>query len=118
MSKQVSFIQAADLHLDSPFTGLAHVPKSIFSDIRESTFSTLDRLVQVAIKKSVNFVSLVGDLFDYDKQSLKAHIKLRAACEKLQEHGIVVYIYHGNHDYLNAKIHSRSEERRVGKERI
>jgi len=106
MSKQVSFIHAADLHLDSPFTGLAHVPKSIFSDIRESTFSTLDRLVQVAIKKSVNFVLLVGDLFDYDKQSLKAHIKLRAACEKLQEHGIVVYISHGNHDYLNAKIHS------------
>lgn len=105
MNKQVSFIHAADLHLDSPFKGLSHVPPSIFNDIRNSTFSTLDHLVQLAIEKKVNFVLLVGDLFDHEEQSLKAQIKLREACEQLKKHHIHVFISYGNHDYIHGNTH-------------
>jgi len=105
MMKKVSFIHAADLHLDSPFKGLAHVPQAVFHDIRESTFSALDHLVQVAIEKKVDFVLLVGDLFDHEEQSLKAQIRLRSACEQLQKQQINVYMSHGNHDYINGNIH-------------
>ncbi|WP_373895631.1 exonuclease SbcCD subunit D [Virgibacillus sp. CBA3643] len=105
MAKQISFIHAADLHLDSPFKGLADTPEPIFKEILESTFTALDRLIQAAIDKQVDFVLMAGDLFDNEKQSLKAQIRLRRAFEKLKAHDIQVYASHGNHDYINGNIH-------------
>lgn len=101
MSRQISFIHAADLHLDSPFTGLTHVPEHIFKEIRESTFAAFDHLIQIAIERKVDFVLLAGDLFDNEKRSLKAQIRLRKAFEKLQSHHIAVYVSYGNHDHIN-----------------
>ena len=83
--EQVSFIHAADLHLDSPFQGLSHLPEHIFREVRESTFVALDRLVRNAIHLQVDFVLIVGDLFDNERQSLKAQIRLRKAFEELEE---------------------------------
>lgn len=105
MSGKISFIHAADLHLDSPFKGLANVPASIFKEICESTFVALDRLVSVAIDKKVDFVLIVGDLFDNEKQGIKAQIRLRKAFEELKEHQINVYVSYGNHDHINGNIH-------------
>lgn len=105
VDKQISFIHAADLHLDSPFTGMSTVPESIFQEIRNSTFTALERLVEVAIDKEVDFIVLVGDLFDNEKQSLKAQIRLRQAFEQLQTHGINIYVSYGNHDHLNGNIY-------------
>lgn len=101
MSKQISFIHAADLHLDSPFKGLTNTPEHIFQEIQESTFVALERLVSAAIQKQVDFVLIVGDLFDNEKQSLKAQIRLRRAFEELNDHHINVYVSYGNHDHLN-----------------
>src|SRR5699024_3233290 len=64
MTDSITFIHAADLHLDSPFKGLKKLPADIFNDIKQSTFSALDQLVHHAIVKQVDFVLLVGDLFD------------------------------------------------------
>jgi len=105
MAEQISFIHAADLHLDSPFQGLARTPAHIFKDIQASTFVALDHLVQAAIEKQVDFVLLAGDLFDNEKQSLKAQIRLRRAFEELEHHQIHVYLSYGNHDYLNGNRH-------------
>lgn len=105
MTNQVTFLHAADLHLDSPFKGLTHIPDTIFSQVRESTFTALDNLVKTAIHKQVDFVLLVGDLFDNEKQSLKAQVQLRKAFETLEKNNIAVYISYGNHDYLNGNIH-------------
>ncbi|WP_255488096.1 metallophosphoesterase family protein [Ornithinibacillus hominis] len=100
LEKKISFIHAADLHLDSPFKGLSDVNETVFQEIRQSTFTALNNLVAVAIKKKVDFVLLVGDLFDNEKQSLKAQISLRNAFEELQRHYIDVYVSYGNHDYV------------------
>src|SRR5699024_10142653 len=105
VTESISFIHAADLHLDSPFAGLSHVPEPIFSTIRESTFTALDRLVQAAIDKQVDFVLLVGDLFDHEQQSLNAQVRLRQAFEALERHGIQVYLSYGNHDYISGNRH-------------
>ncbi|MEI3614313.1 metallophosphoesterase family protein [Pseudogracilibacillus sp. SO30301A] len=105
MKNSISFIHAADLHLDSPFKGLTHIPDSIFHHVRESTFAALDNLVTTAINKQVDFVLLVGDLFDNENQSLKAQVRLRKAFEKLKFHHINVYLSFGNHDYINGNIH-------------
>lgn len=100
MSEQISFIHAADLHLDSPFQGLASVPEDIFKQIQASTFDALDNLVKTAISKKVDFILLVGDLFDNEHQSLKAQIKLKKAFEELNRHAINVYLSYGNHDFV------------------
>lgn len=101
VKKQLSFIHTADLHLDSPFKGLRNVPESIFKQIRNSTFQALDQLVAAAIQKKVDFVVIAGDLFDNEKQSLKAQIRLKRAFEELKKHNINVYVSYGNHDYIN-----------------
>ncbi|SHG67110.1 metallophosphoesterase family protein [Ornithinibacillus halophilus] len=105
MEKQISFIHAADLHLDSPFKGLANLPEHIFQQVKDSTFTALNNLVDCAIEKQVDFVLLVGDLFDNESQSLKAQVKLRTAFKKLAEHNINVYLSYGNHDYMKGNVH-------------
>ncbi|MFC4559141.1 exonuclease SbcCD subunit D [Virgibacillus kekensis] len=106
MAEQISFIHVADLHLDSPFKGLADLPEDIFRQVTESTFSALDQLVSKAIEKQVDFILIVGDLFDNERQSLKAQVRLRRAFEKLQEYGINVYLSYGNHDFIKGNIHA------------
>ncbi|MDQ0174798.1 metallophosphoesterase family protein [Bacillus chungangensis] len=96
----VRFIHAADLHLDSPFIGLQHLPSSIWRRIQESTFSAFEKVVDAAIKRHVDFVLLCGDLYDGEDRSIKAQARMRKQLERLEEMGIYVYLLHGNHDHL------------------
>ncbi|WP_404449077.1 DNA repair exonuclease [Sutcliffiella horikoshii] len=98
--KKIRFLHAADLHLDSPFKGLCHLPQQIFDQIRKSTFQSLTTLINAAISYQVDFILLAGDLFDLEQRSLIAQATLRKEFLRLKEAGIPVYIIHGNHDYL------------------
>ncbi|MHC9532449.1 metallophosphoesterase family protein [Dellaglioa sp. L3N] len=95
----MKFIHAADLHLDSPFGGLKNVPNQLMDSIYQSTFKALSNLVDTAIKESVDFVCLVGDLYDSDEMSIMAQTTLIDQCERLQKAGIAVYLSFGNHDF-------------------
>ncbi|HEY2420376.1 MAG TPA: DNA repair exonuclease [Neobacillus sp.] len=99
--KQISFIHAADLHLDSPMVGLKALPANIYQRIRESTFTALKKITAAAIEHQVDFVIIAGDLFDGEDRSLRAQSRFRTEMNKLSEHNIPVYIIHGNHDHLN-----------------
>jgi exonuclease SbcD len=99
--KQISFLHAADLHLDSPMVGLKSLPTDIFTRIRESTFTALKRITGEAIQRRVDFVILAGDLFDGEDRSLRAQSRFRTEMLRLAEHNISVYVIHGNHDHLN-----------------
>ncbi|MBB6454661.1 DNA repair exonuclease SbcCD nuclease subunit [Salirhabdus euzebyi] len=101
MKKALRFIHSADLHLDSPFKGLSHVPTHIFEEIKQSTFKAFDRIIDLAIKQEVDFVLFVGDLFDENARSLKAQMKVKKGLEKLKQHHIAVFISYGNHDFVN-----------------
>lgn len=99
--KEITFIHAADLHLDSPMTGLSHLPKEIFERLKESTFASLKKITDAAIQHQVDFVILAGDLFDEQDRSVRAQTRLRKEMERLAAHHIHVYVVHGNHDHLN-----------------
>jgi DNA repair protein SbcD/Mre11 len=99
--KQISFIHAADLHLDSPMVGLKHLPANILFRVRESTFAALERLIAAAIENDVDFVILAGDLYDGEDRSLRAQSRFRNEMQKLLQKDIPVYVIHGNHDHLN-----------------
>lgn len=101
--KQVTFIHAADLHLDSPMLGLSHLPQTVFKRLQESTFTSFTKIVDAAIKHKVDFVILAGDLFDGEDRSIRAQARFRKQMERLNSYQIPVYIIHGNHDHLDGK---------------
>lgn len=96
----IHFIHAADLHLDTPFTGLKHLPKDYYQTIRQSTFNSFRRLVQDAIDKKVDFILLAGDIFDESIRSVEAQLFFKTEMNRLARNNVPVYIIHGNHDPL------------------
>jgi DNA repair protein SbcD/Mre11 len=103
MPPKLSFIHAADLHLDSKMEGLTAAHPEMKTRLQESTFEALQRLVQYAISYKVDFILLAGDIFDSNRQSLKALVALREACKELRAAQIDVYMQYGNHDYTGNK---------------
>jgi DNA repair exonuclease SbcCD nuclease subunit len=97
----VRFIHAADLHLDSPFSGLRYLPEKIWQKVRESTFLSLHRIVTTAIEQEVDFLLISGDVYDVDERSIKAQAKLKKEMERLNHANIPVFMIHGNHDFLS-----------------
>ncbi|GLX66872.1 metallophosphoesterase family protein [Paenibacillus glycanilyticus] len=101
MTVPFRFIHAADLHLDSPFRGMSKVPERLKEKLMASTFTALRRLTETAIAEQVDFIVVSGDLYDEADRSLKAQLFLLKEWERLQQHGIAVFVIHGNHDPLN-----------------
>ncbi|MDM5187357.1 DNA repair exonuclease [Bacillus sp. DX4.1] len=99
--KQVKFIHAADLHLDSPFKGLEmNVPTRVWERMKQSTFQSFERIVDKAIQERIDFVLLAGDLYDAETRSLRAQVFVREQMKRLSQYNIPVFIIHGNHDHL------------------
>jgi DNA repair exonuclease SbcCD nuclease subunit len=95
------FVHAADLHLDSPFTGLQAINTDIGKALQESTFRAFSRIVDLCIKEQVDFLLIAGDVYDGADRSVKAQIRFRDALSRLGEAGIQSYVIHGNHDPLD-----------------
>ncbi|MFX3624153.1 MAG: exonuclease SbcCD subunit D [Ectobacillus sp.] len=99
--KSLTFIHAADLHLDSPFKGMeASVPSALFERMKESTFRSFARIIDKAIQERVDFVVISGDLYDAEMRSLRAQVFVREQMRRLHAYNIPAYIIHGNHDHV------------------
>jgi DNA repair exonuclease SbcCD nuclease subunit len=96
--KAFRFLHTADLHLDSPFIGMAAIPEGIRDHLRQSTFAALANLVELAIQQEVDFILISGDIYDLADRSLRAQIRFQKALQRLALSDISVYIVHGNHD--------------------
>ena len=99
--RKFRFIHAADLHLDSPFRGLAETSSRLGSTLHSATFQALDRIVGHALEARADFVVFAGDLYDSRDRSLRALAAFRRQMERLADRDIDAYIVHGNHDPLN-----------------
>ena len=63
--KRFRFVHAADLHLDSPFKGMAsQVPDEIVSTLRDATFDAYNRIVSLCIEEAVDALIIAGDVYD------------------------------------------------------
>ena len=104
----MKFIHTADLHLDSPFSNLmgGQMPTELWDLIYKSTYRSFQRIVDAAIKQQVDFVLIVGDLFDRRTRSVKAQNFLERCLKKLDQYQIPVYLSFGNHDYYNGDYHA------------
>lgn len=98
----VKFIHAADLHLDSPFKSRSKMPSNILEILMTSTYKSVTRMIDFAIKEGVDFLLISGDVFDQSNRSLKSEIFLKKEFNRLKEKGIFVYMIHGNHDPISS----------------
>jgi len=94
----MKFIHAADIHLDSPLSGLTAYPDAPVDLLRTATRHAFTRLVDEAIEEAVSFMVIAGDLYDgHWKDYNTGHFFCRQM-GKLHQAGIPVYLLFGNHD--------------------
>lgn len=92
------FIHAADLHLDSPLRGLDRYDGAPVDAIRDATRRALERLVDLALAESVEFLLIAGDVYDGDWRDYNAGLFFLSQMSRLREANVRVFIIRGNHD--------------------
>ncbi|MSR56027.1 MAG: DNA repair exonuclease [Gemmataceae bacterium] len=92
------FLHAADLHLDSPLRGLNRYEGAPVEAIRGATRRALENLVELAIRDSVRFVLIAGDVYDGDWEDVNTGLFFVRQMARLKDKRIPVYLISGNHD--------------------
>src|SRR5574341_98982 len=99
---KIKFIHTADLHLDTPFKGLSSWNSDLASKLKNATFKSFKRIIDLCIQEKVDFLIISGDIFDSENKSLAAQIKFVSELKRLSEKGIPTYFICGNHDPLSS----------------
>lgn len=94
---EIKILHCADMHLDSPFEGLASGKASLR---RREQRELLRRLVELALSEKVDLMLLSGDLLDSDNTYYETGEELNQCLRGLS---IPVFIAPGNHDYYSPK---------------
>lgn len=97
----ISFVHTADLHLDSPFAGLADADEDVADLLRDSTFRAFENVVELCLERQVDFLLVAGDVYDGADRSLRAQLAFRDGLKRLARAGIRSFVAHGNHDPLD-----------------
>ena len=92
------FFHAADIHLDSPLTGLADIQGGVAERIRTAPRTAFEALIDRAIHDQVDFFVIAGDLYDGTWRDYKTGLYFAEQMGRLNQAGIPVFVLHGNHD--------------------
>jgi DNA repair exonuclease SbcCD nuclease subunit len=93
-----SFIHAADLHLGSPFAGMASKDPILATRLASASREAMEELVLKAVENQVQFVIIAGDLYDQDWKDTSIGHFFNRQMARLERAGIPVYLLRGNHD--------------------
>ncbi len=93
-----TFVHAADLHLDSPFSGLTARAPLMARILKDATLRAFSTVVDLCLEENAAFLLLSGDQFDWEEKSLRAALSFYDGVRRLGEKGIPVFAVHGNHD--------------------
>ena len=99
----IKFIHCADLHLDDPLNLKVIWRHQFLKMFKTVLMKALRRLSIQRLKEEVDFVLIVGDLFDSENRTLR-QVFLKEQFMRLEKEQIFVYISHGNHDPLTEKL--------------
>lgn len=92
------FIQTADLHLDAAFSYLPSINRK---KRREELRKAFQKIVEITIKKEVDALLILGDLFESYRPPKDTVNFVLSELEKIAEVGKNVLIIPGNHDFFN-----------------
>ena len=95
------FLHTADIHLDSPLKGLETHEDAPVAEIRGATRRAFDNCIELAIEEEVDFLLIVGDLYDVDWKDYNTGLFFADRMGRLNRAGIAVFIVSGNHDATN-----------------
>lgn len=99
---RLRFVHAADLHLDSPFSGMRReAPEQIADTLHKATFDAYDNVIKLCLEEQVDALLVAGDIYDGADRSLRAQLRFVDGLKKLEDVGIRSFICHGNHDPLD-----------------
>ncbi len=94
------FIHAADLHLDTPFSGIGSVAPQVAHELREASLAAFDAIVDLALERHAAFLLVAGDVYDGAERGLRAQLRFRDGLARLADAGVSSFVVHGNHDPL------------------
>ena len=94
----MKFIHTADIHLDSPLSGLAAYKDAPADLLRTVTRDAFTRLVDAAIEEAIDFMVIAGDLYDGSWKDYNTGHFFCREMGRLNKVGVPVYLLFGNHD--------------------
>lgn len=92
------FVHAADLHLDTPYEGLALAAPAVAEALREASLDAFDDLVRLTLDRGAAFLVIAGDIYDGAERGIRAQLRFLSGLRRLSEAGVEVFVAHGNHD--------------------
>jgi DNA repair exonuclease SbcCD nuclease subunit len=95
---EFKFIHAADLHLGSPFRGLALKDQEVARRFAEAGRAAFTDLVTAAIEEGVDFMVIAGDVYDGDWRDNSIGLYFNRELARLERAGVEVFLLRGNHD--------------------
>lgn len=101
------FVHAADLHLDTPFEGIAKADGRVAESLREASLRAFEGLVQLAIDRRAEILLLAGDIYDGPERGVRAQLALLRGVRRLCAAGVEVFLVRGNHDHEGGWEHIR-----------
>ncbi|HTA88961.1 MAG TPA: DNA repair exonuclease [Polyangiaceae bacterium] len=94
----MKFVHAADLHLDSPLSGLSKYEGAPVEQIRGATRRALENLVQLCLTERVELLVIAGDLYDGDWRDYSTGLFFNKQMSLLRAGDVKVVWIRGNHD--------------------
>ena len=94
----MKFVHAADLHLDSPLSGLSKYEGAPVEQIRGATRRALENLVKLCIVEGAQLLVIAGDLYDGDWRDYSTGLFFAKQMAALRAAGVHVVWIRGNHD--------------------
>lgn len=96
---EISYIHAADFHLDSPCKNTGSMGlDDIERLVENSSLKALDNLAILCESKKPDFLLIAGDLYNEEMHDLSIYFKFKMFCEVLSSLNIKIFIVNGNHD--------------------
>ena len=95
------FVHAADLHLDTPFSGIAQVDSELAARLQEASLDAFEALVELTMEREAAALLLAGDVYDGAERGVRAQLTVHRELSRLADAGIHTFIAYGNHDPLD-----------------
>jgi DNA repair protein SbcD/Mre11 len=92
------FLHAADLHLGSPFLGLAQKDSEVAARFARASRTAFEDLVTKALEEDISFAVIAGDVFDGEWKDASIALFLNRQLARLSNRGVPTFFLRGNHD--------------------
>jgi DNA repair protein SbcD/Mre11 len=95
------FVHAADLHLDTPFAGIARLDGDLAARLQRASLEAFEALVDLTLERDAAMLLLAGDVYDGAERGIRAQLTMHRELSRLAAADIRTCIVAGNHDPLD-----------------